>query len=270
MPTARRSAASSISRSNAPSIMSPGKPSELVPMPADLAEREATERTHMLEQLADHDDKLLEQLLMDVSPCPRRDLRRSGARDQRQSGRVGAVRIGHPRLGHPPPAEGAAPRSPGPAATCYRLGVEATSFYAFKVSYGGTVGRLVLGRVLGGAIEEGSEMRGADKQPVRFGSLFAVQGDKTTKVTAAGNGAIVARRQGRRPQGRPMGVARRPAARRSSSTSRRATPASRSSPPTARTTSSCRARWRGVVEEDPQPGDRAGRDEPRIAPQGGQ
>src|SRR3954463_4249671 len=46
----------------------PGQPSEQKDIPADLAEREALERTHLLEQLADHDDTLLEQLLMDEIP----------------------------------------------------------------------------------------------------------------------------------------------------------------------------------------------------------
>jgi elongation factor G len=82
--------------------------------------------------------------------------------------------------------------APGPEATSYRLGVEATSFYAFKVSHGGNAGRLVFGRVLGGTIEEGSEFRGADRQPVRFATLFAVQGDKTAKLDSAGDGAVIA------------------------------------------------------------------------------
>src|SRR5687768_17429589 len=45
-----------------------GKPSEQIDLPADLAEREKQARFHMLEQLADHDDVLLEQLLMDEVP----------------------------------------------------------------------------------------------------------------------------------------------------------------------------------------------------------
>ena len=77
----------------------PGKPSEPIAIPAELAEREAEARTQMLEQLADHDDALLEQLLMDEAPEPGADLRRSGARNRRQSGRVGAVRIGRPTAG---------------------------------------------------------------------------------------------------------------------------------------------------------------------------
>ena len=170
----------------------PGKPSEAVPIPPDLAEREASERTHLLEQLADHDDALLEQLLMDEAPAPGTifaDLKRETSDNLSVSVLFGSATHG---WGIRRLLKALRHEAPGPAATCYRLGVEATSFHAFKVSYGGTVGRLVLGRILGGAIEEGSELRGVDKQPVRIGTLFSVQGDKTAKLTAAGNGAIIA------------------------------------------------------------------------------
>src|SRR5437867_855821 len=46
----------------------PGQPSERSEIPPDLAAREAEDRFHMLETLADHDDTLLEQLLMDETP----------------------------------------------------------------------------------------------------------------------------------------------------------------------------------------------------------
>ena len=48
----------------------PGKPSEQIALPEELADREAQARTQLLEQLADHDDTLLEQLLMDEVPEP--------------------------------------------------------------------------------------------------------------------------------------------------------------------------------------------------------
>ncbi len=48
----------------------PGKQSERIEIPAELQSREIEARTHMLEQLADHDDELLEQLLMDQTPSP--------------------------------------------------------------------------------------------------------------------------------------------------------------------------------------------------------
>ena len=46
----------------------PGQESERIEIPAELQDREIEARTHMLEQLADHDDELLEQLLMDQAP----------------------------------------------------------------------------------------------------------------------------------------------------------------------------------------------------------
>jgi elongation factor G len=170
----------------------PGKPSEAIPIPADLTEREASERTHLLEQLADHDDALLEQLLMDEAPSPATifaDLTRETSDNLGVSVLFGSATNG---WGVRRLLKALRHEAPGPAATCYRLGVEAASFFTFKVSHGGTVGRVVLGRVLGGALEEGSELRGADGQAVRFGTIFSVQGDKTTKSTSAANGALIA------------------------------------------------------------------------------
>ena len=170
----------------------PGKPSEAVPIPPELAEREVVERTHMLEQLADHDDELLEQLLTDVTPAPATifaDLARETSENRGVSVLFGSASHG---WGIRRLLKALRHEAPGPAATCYRLGVEAASFYAFKVSHGGTVGRLVLGRVLGGSVDEGSELRGADKQATRIGTLFSVQGDKTAKLATAANGAIIA------------------------------------------------------------------------------
>ena len=43
-------------------------PSEVVEMPDDVKEREKEARFHMLEQLADYDDELMEQLLSDMQP----------------------------------------------------------------------------------------------------------------------------------------------------------------------------------------------------------
>ncbi|MDQ3078995.1 MAG: elongation factor G [Pseudomonadota bacterium] len=171
---------------------SPGKPSEIVPIPADLAEREVSERTHLLEQLADHDDALLENLLMDETPAPAAifaDLARETSDNLGVSVLFGSATHG---WGIRRLLKALRHEAPRPAATCYRLGVEATSFYAFKVSHGGTVGRLVLGRILGGGIEEGSELRGANRQPTRLGTLFSVQGDKTVKLASAPDGTVLA------------------------------------------------------------------------------
>jgi len=171
---------------------SPGKPSESVPIPEELAEREAAARTHLLEQLADHDDALLEQLLMDQAPAPAAifaDLARETSDNLGVSVLFGSATNG---WGIRRLLKALRHESPTPAATSYRLGVEATAFYAFKVSHGGSVGRVVLGRILGGALAEGAELRGPDGQPVRMGTLFAVQGDKTAKLADADDGAVIA------------------------------------------------------------------------------
>ena len=44
------------------------EPSEVIEIPGDLAQREQEARFSMLEQLADYDDELMEQLLEDVEP----------------------------------------------------------------------------------------------------------------------------------------------------------------------------------------------------------
>ncbi|HXG99415.1 MAG TPA: elongation factor G [Sphingomicrobium sp.] len=170
----------------------PGKPSTIMPIPDELAEREVEARTHLLEQLADHDDKLLEQLLMDQSPAPGAifaDLARETSDSLSVSVLFGSATNG---WGIRRLLKALRHEAPAPSAACYRLGVEATSFYAFKVSHGGSVGRLVLGRVLGGKLAEGAELRDGERQPLRMGTLFAVQGDKTSKLGDADDGAIVA------------------------------------------------------------------------------
>ena len=43
-------------------------PSEVIEIPQGVREREKEARFHMLEQLADYDDELLEQLLSDMQP----------------------------------------------------------------------------------------------------------------------------------------------------------------------------------------------------------
>ncbi|HEU5481488.1 MAG TPA: GTP-binding protein, partial [Sphingomicrobium sp.] len=49
-----------------------GKDSEQIDIPGDLQEREHEARNQMLEQLADHDDELLEQLVMEQTPSQER------------------------------------------------------------------------------------------------------------------------------------------------------------------------------------------------------
>ena len=43
-------------------------PSEVIDLPGEIDERKGEARFNMLEQLADYDDKLMEQLLEDIEP----------------------------------------------------------------------------------------------------------------------------------------------------------------------------------------------------------
>ena len=170
----------------------PGKESERIEIPEDLQQRETEARTQMLEQLADHDDELLEQLLMDQTPEQDRVLKDLA----RETGESLAVPV---LFGSASSAWGVRRllkalrhEAPGPQATADRLGVSDPALYAFKISHGGSVGRLALARALGGSIAEGSDLKTADGEIARLGALFKVQGDKTQKVAEARTGDVVA------------------------------------------------------------------------------
>ena len=169
----------------------PGAPSEQVAMPEDVQARETEARTQMLEQLADHDDNLLEQLLMDQVPESQTiftDLARETGENLGVSVLFGSAQScwGVRRL-----LKALRHEAPGPDSTARRLSASDPSLYAFKISHGGSVGRLALARVLGGEISEGADLKGRDGT-VRLGALFSVQGEKTAKVSKAGNGDVVA------------------------------------------------------------------------------
>ena len=170
----------------------PGKPSERIALPDDIAEREAQARTQLLEQLADHDDALLEQLLMDEVPEPGTiftDLKRETGDNLGVSVLFGSA---HNRWGIGRLLKALRHEAPGPEATAQRLGVDAPALYAFKIFHGGSVGRLALARAVGGPVHESTDFKSSRGETGRLGALFTIQGDKTAKVSDADNGDIVA------------------------------------------------------------------------------
>ena len=170
----------------------PGKPSEQIALPPDLTDREAQARTQLLEQLADHDDTLLEQLLMDEVPESGTifaDLKRETSDNLGVSVLFGSA---HNRWGIGRLLKALRHEAPGPEATASRLGVEAPALYAFKIFHGGSVGRLALARAIGGPVHESSDFKSSRGESGRLGALFTVQGYKTAKVSEAQNGDIVA------------------------------------------------------------------------------
>lgn len=166
----------------------PGKESERIDIPPDLAGREAQERYHMLETLADHDDELLETLLMDEQPSLERVLK--DLTDEARAGWVVPVMFGSALNGFGVHRLLKMLRHEAPSVeqAAQRIGVDEKGVHVFKIANGSSVGRLALARVLGNGLSEGTELY----EDIRAGALFALQGDKTNKLANAETGDIVA------------------------------------------------------------------------------
>ena len=170
----------------------PGKASEQVDIPSDLQSRESEARTQMLEQLADHDDELLEELLNDQVPTQERvfaDLARETGESLAVPVLFGSANSawGVRRL-----LKALRHECPGPDSAASRLSVNEPALYVFKVSHGGSVGRVGYARALGGNIAEGTDLKTSEGETARLGALFKMQGEKTQKINQARKGDIVA------------------------------------------------------------------------------
>jgi elongation factor G len=165
----------------------PGKPSERTEIPAELMDREIADRMHLLEQLADHDDNLLEQLLMDETPDQKTvlsDLARETGENLGVPVMFGSAQNG---FGVRRLLKALRHETPGPDRAAERLGADDACALVFKISNGNQIGRLALARVFGSALQEGAELNG-----VRVGTLLRMQGEKTTKVPRAETGDVIA------------------------------------------------------------------------------
>ncbi|NIJ18149.1 elongation factor G [Sphingobium vermicomposti] len=169
----------------------PGKASTPVAIAPDLEREEVAARFHMLEQLADHDDMLLEQLLSDEQPSLDTifaDLARETA-----GGLIVPVLFGSAASGlgirrllkmlrHDTPHAGQ---------TAARIGADGSCVQVCKISHASTVGRLAIARLFGGPLSDGGELIDADGQPTRVGGLFTLQGGSATKIASAPAGSIL-------------------------------------------------------------------------------
>jgi len=165
----------------------PGKPSERTEIPAELMEREVAGRMHLLEQLADHDDALLEQLLMDETPDPKTvlaDLARETGEHLGVPVMFGSALNG---FGVRRLLKALRHEAPAPDRAAMRLGADDACAFVFKVSHGNQIGRLAYARVFGGPLPEGAELNGT-----RIGTLLRMQGEKSAKVPRAETGDVIA------------------------------------------------------------------------------
>jgi elongation factor G len=169
----------------------PGKASERVDIPADLSAIEAEARFHMLEQLADYDDELMEQLLYEQP--------QSGtifADLTRETGQalIAPVFFGSASNGFGVRRLLKALRhdTPEPSAAALRLGADGPCAYVFKTSHAGQAGKLAFARVLGAPLSDGAELTGPGGERGRAGGLFALHGPNMRKVSEVAEGDVAA------------------------------------------------------------------------------
>ncbi|MGQ0673095.1 MAG: elongation factor G [Hyphomicrobium sp.] len=168
--------------------------SEIVDLPAAVRDREKEARFHMLEQLADYDDELMEQLLSDLQP-PKDKIFDDLSKELRE-GLICPVLLGSAYNGNGILRLLKALRHEAPfvADTARRLKIEnaKSAAYAMKTLYTGHGGKLTIARVLTGDIADGTTLHGAAGRDDRIAGVFAMRGAETTKKPVAKAGDTVA------------------------------------------------------------------------------
>jgi len=176
-------------------VYRPDGPSEQIDIPEGDNEREADARFHMLEQLADFDDHLMEELLSDIEPS--REEVFGDLVKEMQASQIVPVLFGSAENGFGVRRLMKALRheTPDVAAAAARLGADAAkgaAAYVVKTLHAGQSGKLSVARILKGEIKDGATLTASGGESARIGGLFAVQGAETTKLSAAEAGDLVA------------------------------------------------------------------------------
>ncbi len=169
-----------------------GKPSQRIDIPAEMAERETEARFHMLEQLADFDDTLMEKLLSDVNP--EQDLVFADLVRETREGLIAPVFFGSTAHGYGIRRLLKALRhdTPAPKYAAARLGLKGNGAYVMKISHAGQAGKLAYARMFGKAMADSDQLTLSDGSTQRPGALFSVQGAQTKKVSSAPEGDVAA------------------------------------------------------------------------------
>lgn len=169
-------------------------PSEEIAIPAAFLDRERSARYHLLEQLADDDDALMEQLLADEAPDRVRvfgDL----AKDLSHA-RICPVLFGSAEHGHGIVRLLKALRHEVPFVdeTARRLGVEGgrPQAFVFKTTFTGHGGKLSAARVLDGEIADGVTLATDKGLEDRVAGVFSLKGEAAQKRGPAQAGDTVA------------------------------------------------------------------------------
>lgn len=173
-------------------VYRPGKASERMEIPGELKAEEADARFHMLEQMADFDDALMEQLLSDETP----DLSAVFADiiAETRAAQIAPVFFGAAQQGCGVRRLLKALRhdAPEPDAAAERLGAQGPAAYVVKTSHAGQAGKLTYARMFGADLADGTEVMLPDGEKGRVSGLFQVMGQATKKVASARCGDVVA------------------------------------------------------------------------------
>jgi elongation factor G len=168
--------------------------SQIIALPSTIAEREKEARFHMMEQLADYDDALMEQLLSDMQP-PKDVVFSDLARELRE-GLICPVLLGSAENGNGILRLLKALRHEVPFVdeTAKRLKLENTKSSAFIVKslYTGHGGKLSLARVLTGSLADSATVTGASGRDERIAGMFTMKGEEPHKRSSAKAGDTVA------------------------------------------------------------------------------
>ncbi|MES2035219.1 MAG: elongation factor G [Pseudomonadota bacterium] len=173
-------------------VYRPGKPSEQVDIPSELRDEEAAARFHMLEQLADFDDALMELLLGDE--IPDRDAIFADIIAETRAAQIAPVFFGAAasRNGVTRLLKALRHDAPEPDSTAARLGLDGPGAYVIKTSHAGQAGKMTWARVFGSPLNDGAELALPDGEKGRVSGLFAVQGQATRKIPSAEVGDVIA------------------------------------------------------------------------------
>jgi elongation factor G len=169
-----------------------GGRSETFAPPAEVLAEEQDARFHMLEQLADFDDVLLEQLVSDETPD--RSLIFDDLVRELNQGLIVPVLFGDAAkgLGVERLMKALRHDTGSPQATARRFGEGGPGAYVIKITHAGQAGKLAVARVLGGALVDGAEMVLPDGGQSRAGGLFAIHGAALKKIDQAQPGDVIA------------------------------------------------------------------------------
>ncbi|MBD1899359.1 elongation factor G [Trichocoleus sp. DQ-A3] len=168
----------------------PGAAADPVPMPDNLKEQEQAARTEMLEELANFDDHLLEELLEEINPPQEeilQDLKMELGADLIVPVFLG---VAEQDYGVRPLLEALLREAPDPSTTAERRGIvlhaDAPLAQAIKTYYTPQGGKISLVRVWQGTLTDGIVLNG-----VRTGGLYRLMGQQQQPLTSAEAGEIV-------------------------------------------------------------------------------